>query len=81
MPKIEHWEIQENTICDGWVNTWTDCETGKPLTFRSCIQAEQELREFLTDTQEAANMGDLVTEYSRDEFRIVRTNTKTDKAA
>jgi hypothetical protein len=63
------YEVQHYTLCDGWVNTWSD-DTESPITFASINEAVDELDEYLDDTQEAFDCGDLDSPYERSEFRI-----------
>jgi hypothetical protein len=56
------WEILTFTLCDGWVNTWTVMEAGKPErpeTFASREYAEQALAAYLEEARIAAEAGDL----------------------
>lgn len=68
-------EVQTHTICDGWVNTWTeeDAAAGLPVkvTFSTRQDAQAELDEFLADVKEAVMAGDMEQEYSPDDYRIV----------
>jgi hypothetical protein len=66
MPKFE---ILQNTICDGWVNTWTSNDM--PEYFDSFEDAVEELDTFLMDTQESFEQGYLSSMYKREEFKIV----------
>ena len=66
MPKFE---ILQNTICDGWVNTWT--RDGEPEYFDSFADAVEDLDTFLMDTQESFEQGYLSSMYKREEFKIV----------
>ena len=66
MPKFE---ILQNTICDGWVNTWTSDDV--PEHFDSFEDAVEELDTFLMDTQESFEQGHLNSMYKREEFKIV----------
>lgn len=66
MPKFE---ILQNTICDGWANTWTS--DGETEYFDSLEDAEHELAIFLADTDEAYSCGYLDSRYKRSEFKIV----------
>ena len=66
MPKFE---ILQNTICDGWVNTWTS--DGVPESFDSFADAVEELDTFLADTDEAQFNGYLEDRYLRRDFKIV----------
>ena len=68
----EKWEVQTNTMCDGWVNTWHDGE--ELLTFGSEAEAQADLDEFLHEMAEAASRGDVEDEYSREDYRIVRVS-------
>ncbi len=66
------YHILHNTICEGWINTWTEEKNGvsTPLTFATLDEAEIELDEFLLDTQKAFDDGELDSPYDREEFRI-----------
>lgn len=68
MPKFE---IQHYTLCDGWINTWSDGETGEPTMFDSFEDAVEELDQFLLDEEEAYFNGYIEDKYQRSEFRIV----------
>ena len=41
----QRFEVQHFTLCDGWINCWTEDE--KPLTFASYAEAEADLDYFL----------------------------------
>lgn len=73
--KKPRWEVQTDTLCDGWVNTWSVDE--RPLTFDSRKEAAAELKVFLADTQEAAAAGYMDEPYRADEFRIRLTREGT----
>jgi hypothetical protein len=45
-PEVKY-EIQHSTLCEGWVNTWTD--DGEPTVFATKAEAARELGEFLED--------------------------------
>lgn len=62
-------EILQNTICDGWTNTWTS--DGEPEYFDSYEDAKHELDTFLADTDEAYFNGYIEDRYVRSEFKIV----------
>lgn len=66
MPKFE---ILQNTICDGWVNTWTS--DGETEYFDSFEDAVEELDTFLADTDESYFNGYIEDRYQRSEFKIV----------
>jgi hypothetical protein len=67
--KMPKFEILQNTICDGWVNTWTS--DGLPEYFDSFADAVDELDTFLMDTQDSFEQGYLDSMYKREEFKIV----------
>ena len=66
-------EVQENTICGGWVNTWHkwDDDNEIPMTFDSFGEALLELDNYLYDYEKAYKMGDISSPENRDNFRIV----------
>ena len=67
------YEVQHDTLADGWVNTWTEEKNGKntPVTFDSKAKAEIELNDFLNESVESFKDGDLAAAYEKSEFRIV----------
>ena len=69
-------EVQHYTLCDGWINTWTDIIDGKDVSsvFNSFDEALACLDEFLTDTLDAFVDGNLSDSYDRNDFRIVKIN-------
>ena len=42
------YEIQHETLCDGWINTWSDCQ-GNPLQFKTLRIAQDTLSDYLDD--------------------------------
>ena len=69
----KRYEVQQYTLCDGWINTWSDYdEDGNetPSTYDSFEDALNELDSFLDDEQEAFEEGNIESPYDRDEFRI-----------
>lgn len=64
------WEVQEFTLCDGWVNTWCD-EDEVPTLFDSREEAEAELQAFLKDMREAVERGDMEDAPTEDSYQIV----------
>ena len=71
MPKFA---VLENTICDGWVNTWHEWDDDNneiPMTFDSFAEAVEELDSHLYDMDKAFNMGDISIKEDRNNFRIV----------
>ena len=70
----KRYEVQHYTLCDGWINTWSDYDEDgneKPSTYDSFEDAINELDSFLDDEQEAFEEGNIESPYDRDEFRIV----------
>ena len=70
----KRYEVQHYTLCDGWINTWSDYdEDGNetPSTYDSFEDALNELDSFLDDEQEAFEEGNIESPCDRDEFRIV----------
>lgn len=63
-------EIQTNTFCDGWINTFT--EDDKPVFFDSEDKAQEYLAEFLADVQEAVQEGFIDDEYNPEDYRIIK---------
>jgi hypothetical protein len=71
MPKFE---VQENTICDGWTNTWHEWDDDNneiPLVFDSYGEAMEELQGNIYDMHKAFNMGDISIKEDIANFRIV----------
>lgn len=56
-------EVQTYTICDGWVNCWS--EDGEPVVFDTHAAALEELYEHFRDLEEAD------MSFSPDDYRIV----------
>jgi len=72
------YEIQTNTLCDGWVNTWTEeKQNGEsvPETFATTQDAQEALEEFLESVKEAVEYGDMEEEYDIADYRIVPVET------
>jgi len=71
---MKKFEVQEHTICDGWVNTWHEYDDDNnevPMTFDSFAEAVTELDNFIYDMDKAYKMGDISTPESRFNFKIV----------
>jgi hypothetical protein len=71
-------EIQEYTLCDGWINTWSE-DDGSPVRFSSLAEAEKELQDFIFDQNEAVFMGCMAECYDIDDYRIVPVEIEGDK--
>ena len=63
------YEVQTQTICQGWINCWTDNEN--PTTFATREQAQSELDAFLSTVLEAVVNGYMEDDTNRDDYRIV----------
>lgn len=63
-------EVQEYTLCDGWINTWSD-EEGNPSRFDTDADAWDELEAFFMDMQDAYNRGDMADVPDAGDYRIV----------
>jgi len=67
-------EVQQFTICNGWVNTWVEYDDENeevPLRFDTYQEAEEELENNLLDCLKEFQRGNISDPYDRDEFRIV----------
>ena len=67
-----HYEIQHNTLTDGWINTWLYAEADgvmRPETFATADEAQAALEEYFQDLEEEVRAGQSGP-YSRDEFRV-----------
>lgn len=62
------WEVQTYTLCDGWVNTWT--ENDVPVTFDTYEAAKAEFDQYWAELQQAVEDGE-IEPYDEDEFHIV----------
>ena len=68
--KQSKFEVETWTLCDGWINCWSD-DNEVPLVFSSYDEAKKELGDFLFDQKETVEHGDMAEEYSEDDYRIV----------
>lgn len=71
---MKKYEIQHYTLCDGWINTWSDAETGEPTIYDSYDQARDDLADFLDQEAQSYFNGDIESRYQADEFRIVEVS-------
>lgn len=62
------WEVQTYSLA-GWFNPVKDGDDGKPVTFNTREEAEQDLKEFLEDSDEAVRQG-MMEPYSKEEWRV-----------
>lgn len=68
-------EVQEYTFCDGWINTWTECD-GSPSYFVTREEAQQELDNLLFDQNEAFEQGLMIDKYESENYRIVEVDNE-----
>lgn len=71
---MSKFEIQHFTLCDGWINCWSDGETGEPTIYESFKDALEELDDFLAHEEEAYFNGWIEDKYDRSEYRIVEVS-------
>lgn len=67
-------EVQQFTLCDGWINTWLNWDNNGDVTpdiFNSYADASMALDEFLDDMLYEFNQGNIESMYERDEYRIM----------
>jgi hypothetical protein len=76
------WEVQHHTICQGWINTWSEEVDGvsRPLIYPSQAEAQFELQEFLREIAEEIAYGERDPEngYDAEEFRVVEVADPAD---
>lgn len=68
------YEVQHYTICDGWVNCWTDTDEAGvsiPTIFKTYAEALDALNELFEDDLEEYNRGNIDSMFEIDEFRIM----------
>jgi len=61
--------IETYTLCDGWINTWSDDDG--PTVFNSKQDAEAELAYFLQDEKQEYKNGNIAGLSDPDDFRIM----------
>lgn len=66
-------EVQEWTLCDGWINNWSD-EDGNPSMFNSQHEAWQEWEAFYLDMHDAYTNGYLEDVPEKGNYRIVEVH-------
>ena len=71
------YEVQQYTLCDGWVNTWTIWDEGdgcEPETFASRTDAQAAIDEFFDEIRDEIASGQRPADngYDPSEFRIVK---------
>lgn len=70
MTSRKRFEVLHDTLCGGWVNTWT--VNDKPMTFATREEAQAEIDALLAEIQAEIDSGDRAPDagYSPDEFRV-----------
>jgi hypothetical protein len=73
---MSKFEVQEYTLCDGWVNTWTHTQDGsdEPVYFNSEADAQTELDWFLHDILQEVEAGNMADVPDKNTFRIVEVS-------
>jgi hypothetical protein len=61
------YEIQTFTLCDGFINTWSD-DNENPLTFETLQAARKALAAYLWCTRHDSYNG--VKRHARDDFKV-----------
>lgn len=61
------YQILTYTLCEGWVNIWTDNEV--LITFDSLDQAQKELQDFLSEMAESVQLGYL-DDFNPEDYKI-----------
>jgi hypothetical protein len=65
------YEVQTYTICNGWINTWS--EDDQPLTFDTLENAQKALQDYFDELADAVRSGFMVEgwiENSISDYRI-----------
>jgi hypothetical protein len=63
--KVIRFEVQTETIIDGWINTWH--EDDEPQTFSTRKEAEDAIDEFFDDLKDAG----MADDYTREDYRVM----------
>ncbi len=66
---MSNYEVQTNTVADGWINTWFD--DGTATDFMTAGQAQAAIDEFFSDLTDS----DMIDGYDRNDYRIVDKRT------
>lgn len=75
------WEVQHDTLCQGWVNTWSiedDDGVSAPQTFETEAEAQAEIAQFLREIAWQIEHGarDADAGYDASEFRVVQVEAE-----
>lgn len=65
-----NFEIQHQTLAEGWVNTWSD-ENGTPIRFTTRRAANNSLHIYLRELKLDEAVG-VIGRYDESEFRVAR---------
>jgi hypothetical protein len=75
---MSHFEVLTFTMCDGWVNCWSEYDeetaTESPSIFATRIAATRALRDHLNEVRRAVLDGDMDEAYSLHNFKIVEVS-------
>jgi hypothetical protein len=65
-------EVQTYTICDGWINCWTDGD-GNKIRYKTEQEAQADIAEFLDDINTEIQLGLRAEDegYDEEEYRVV----------
>ena len=63
------YEVQHFTLCDGWINTWSDISEDGDET-PSLFETEEEALHALNDLQEDSRVYGM--DFDREQYRIVK---------
>ena len=63
------YQVQTYTLCDGWVNIWTDSLDDTLVTFATREAAQAELNEYLSEAAYAVKAGYL-EDFNPEDYRI-----------
>ena len=64
------YQIETYTLCQGWINIWTDSLDDTLVTFDTYVAASAELAEYLAELAHAVKVGHL-DDYNPEDYRIV----------
>jgi hypothetical protein len=64
------YQIEHLTLCDGWVNTWSD-DDGEPIVFVTEAQAIEELKEYLEDLAHDSKHR-FISDYDSADYRVTK---------
>lgn len=75
------WEVQHHTICQGWVNCWSEDVDGvsRPVVYETEEEAAFELKVFLQEIADEIAYGERDADqgYDADEFRVVAVSSSS----